>query len=269
MTNDFMNWLGFLMNQSTHIQGEGCDGYNGYFNPVQEECQNEEPTEKIEEPIIEETTPEPIYCSTYNGKVILLDNGHAKSTPGKRSPKFDDGSQFFEYEFNRDVVKRISQKLNCLGVTNHILVPEVEEDVPLSTRAARANKYCSQYGVGNCFFISVHVNAAGNGDWKNARGWCVFTTKGVTNSDKYATIFFEEAEKILPNYNMTLRKDMSDGDPDWEENFTVIYKTQCPAILTENLFMDNKTDVAFLRTDLGRDVIAQIHVNAIKRICNI
>lgn len=67
---------------------------------------------------------------------------------------------------------------------------------------------------------------------------------------------------------MTLRKDLSDGDPDFEENFTVIYKTKCPAILTENLFMDNKTDVAFLNSEEGRNAITQIHVNAIKHICN-
>lgn len=66
---------------------------------------------------------------------------------------------------------------------------------------------------------------------------------------------------------MTLRKDMSDGDPDYEENYTIIYKTACPAILTENLFMDNKTDVKFLMSEEGRDVITQIHINAIKRIC--
>lgn len=216
MAKKFLNWIDFLMNNQCKIQGENSDGYNGYFKPSQEDYQNEEQIEdSVEVPVIEENTPEPVCDFYYNDKVILLDNGHAKSTPGKRSPKFDDGSQFFEYEFNRDVVKRISCKLNNLGITNHILVPEIEEDIPLSTRAARANKYCCQYGAGNCLFISVHVNAAGNGcDWACGRGWSVYTTKGETNSDKYATVFFEEAQKILPNYNMTLRKDMSDGDPD-------------------------------------------------------
>jgi N-acetylmuramoyl-L-alanine amidase len=37
----------------------------------------------------------------------ILDNGHSKATPGKRSPKLEDGRQFFEYEFNRDIVKRL------------------------------------------------------------------------------------------------------------------------------------------------------------------
>lgn len=54
--------------------------------------------------------------------------------------------------------------------------------------------------------------------------------KSKTNSDEYGTVLFEEAQKILPNYGMTLRKDMTDGDPDYE-NFTVIYKTKCPSAL--------------------------------------
>ena len=47
-----------------------------------------------------------------------------------------------------------------------------------------------------------------------ARGWSAYTTKGETKSDKYATILYEEAENLLPRFNMTVRKDMSDGDPD-------------------------------------------------------
>ena len=37
---------------------------------------------------------------------ILLDNGHGYDTPGKRSPIWPDGSQLFEWEFNRDIVSR-------------------------------------------------------------------------------------------------------------------------------------------------------------------
>ena len=103
----------------------------------------------------------------------------------------------------------------------------------------------------------------------NARGWCIYTTRGKTKSDEYATIFYEEAEKILPKHGLSLRKDLSDGDPDQEADFTVIYKTACPAVLTENLFMDNKEDCKFLLSEEGRDIIAQVHVNAIRRIINL
>lgn len=199
---------------------------------------------------------------------VLLDNGHASSTPGKCSPKWEDGKQLREYEFNRAIVKRIAALLDKEHISYKILVPEVDYDVPLTVRANRANEWVKKFGADNCIFISVHANAAGNGQWMNARGWSVWTTRGVTKSDKYATIFWEEANKLLPKYGMKTIKDLSDGDPDYESNFTVIYNTKCPAILTENLFMDNREDCKFLLSEQGRDIIAQIHVNAIKRIIN-
>lgn len=204
----------------------------------------------------------------YNDIVVLLDNGHASRTPGKHSPKFEDGSRFYEYAFNRDIVKRISDELQKLGIKYHIIVPELDYDVPLTVRASRANSYAATYGKDKCVLISVHSNAYGNGEtWNSARGWSVYTTKGKTKSDEYATIFFEEAEKFLPQFDMTLRKDMSDGDPDFEENFTILYKTTCPALLTENLFFTNKKDIEFLMSEEGKNVLTKIHVNAIKRIC--
>lgn len=96
--------------------------------------------------------------------VILLDNGHAKNTPGKRSPD----SSFFEYEFNRDIVKRISKKLDNLGIKYHILVPEDIQDITPSMRGDRVNSYCTKHGAGNCLLISVHSNTMGSamGDGK-------------------------------------------------------------------------------------------------------
>ena len=115
---------------------------------------------------------------------VLLDNGHAKSTAGKRSPMLPNGERFYEWEFNRDIVKRISEGLDKLNIKYHILVPEVEKDVSLSERAKRANEYCKEYGTKNCFFISVHSNAYGDGSkWESPKGWGVWTTVGITKSD--------------------------------------------------------------------------------------
>ena len=197
--------------------------------------------------------------------VILLDNGHAQNALGKYAPD----KSFYEYEFNRDIVDRISMALKINNIPYHIITPEVIEDISLTERANRVNKYCDQYGAGNCLLISVHANAAGNGDWMNARGWSVYTTKGLTNSDKYADIFFEEASLLLPKYNMTVRDSKLPHTHSFEENFTLLYKTRCPAILTENLFFDNKTDLEFLKSNEGRSVISQIHINAIKKASSI
>ena len=236
---------------------------------------NSSETGETPETVTEETTQEPTGIisidtsiisnpSTLNTRlVVLLDNGHASTTPGKRSP---DG-QLREYEVNRDLVSRISKGLTKKGIRNYIIVPEVDVDVALSKRADRANQYCDEYGKDNCLFISVHVNAAGNGtEWMNGRGFSVWTTKGKTKSDEYADIFWDEMNEVLTPLGMTMRKDTSDGDKDYESNFTVIYKTKCAALLTENLFMDNKIDKRFLMTDEGRQAIADGHVNAIMRI---
>lgn len=216
----------------------------------------------------EEIQDQPIE-KTMSKKIVLLDCGHAKNTPGKRSPKKSDGTRFYEYQSNREIGQRVARKLDALGITYHFVLDlNNPEDKSLSARANTANEYCAKYGKENCIFISLHSDAAGDGEsWvDSARGWSIYTTKGNTASDRYATIFFEEAQKLLPKHGMTLRKDMSDGDPDYEENFTVIYKAWCPAVLVESLFFTSRTDLAFLESETGKDVCADIVVNGIKRI---
>ena len=39
--------------------------------------------------------------------------------------------------------------------------------------------------------------------------------------------------------------------------------TSCPAVLTENLFQDNKADVAFLESEKGRKAIVALHKKGI------
>ena len=200
--------------------------------------------------------------------VVLLDNGHASSTPGKRSPKLDDGTQFFEYEFTRDIVARLKLLLEEAGIRYEIITPEVDKDIAISTRAARANEYCKKYGKENCLFISVHANAYGMGEsWEKPEGWSIYTCKGETRSDEIAKFFYEEAEKIIVPSGYKMRDGSIDGNPgpDYEADFVVLKKTSCPAILTENMFYTNKKDVKWLMSEAGRDDITQIHFNGILR----
>ena len=72
----------------------------------------------------------------------------------------------------------------------------------------------------------------------------------------------------MPEYNKTIRTDHSDGDRDWEENFTVIYCANMPAVLTENLFYTNIKDTEFLLSEEGQDAIVQIHIQGIMDYVN-
>lgn len=161
------------------------------------------------------------------------------------------------------MAKSVFNTLKALGYNVELLVPEVY-DVSLTERVRRVNKRCEEYGASNVLVLSIHVNAAGDGSkWLNARGWSVYTSKGKTKSDELATMFCEEAEKNFKGHN--IRKDYSDGDADWEANFAVLKKTKCPAIITENFFMDNKMDVLYLLSKKGKDAIVKTHIDAIVR----
>lgn len=185
---------------------------------------------------------------------ILIDNGHGINTRGKRSPVWADGSQLFEFEFNRDIANRVFRTLRKERVDCELLTPEIN-DVSLSERIRRANAW---YVETPCFLVSIHANAGGG------TGWEIYTSPGETRSDFYATLFFNEAKMWLPEFRM--RTDYSDGDPDKEENFRIITETRCPAVLTENLFMDTRDDCRFLMSEEGREIISYIHINSILKI---
>lgn len=194
---------------------------------------------------------------------ILLDNGHGIDTPGKRSP---DGF-FREYAYTRFLAKQIQESLSSLGYDALLLVPELE-DVSLPERCRRVNQFCLESGSEPVILLSLHVNAAGNGqEWMNARGWSCYTTRGKTAADSLATCLYEAAKSNLPG--MRLRTDYTDGDPDIESNFYILRHTSCPAVLTENLFMDNRDDMAFLESEEGTQAIVNLHVDGILQYINI
>lgn len=185
----------------------------------------------------------------------LLDNGHGVDCAGKRSPVWGDGTQLFEWEFNRDIVRRIAAKLKADGVKFKILVPE-ETDVSLQERCRRANQYQQMYN--NCVLFSIHGNAGGG------TGWECYTSRGTTKADEIATLLYTEAEKEFAGWKT--RKDFVDGDADKEANFYILRHTICPAVLTENFFFDNEKDCKLMLSEAGRERIAKIHINVIKKL---
>ena len=188
---------------------------------------------------------------------IFIDNGHGLMTAGKRSP---DG-QFREAFYNREIAKRVVADLVDRGYDAELLVPE-DDDISLEERVRRVNTACFLLGKANVILVSIHVNAAGNGSkWMNATGWSVYTCKGHTASDKLAECLCESAIKNFPGRR--IRTDMSDGDMDWEENFYILRKSLCPAVLTENFFMDSHPDLEYLQSKAGKQAIIDTHIEGI------
>ena len=189
--------------------------------------------------------------------LILIDPGHGIDTPGKRSP---DG-KFLEYLWNRQIADLILEGLVSAGVDASLVVTETN-DITLSTRVQRVNKVCSKVGVSNVILLSIHSNAAGDGSkWMSAQGWSCYTSKGETKSDAIAECLYDAFEAEFADRK--IRKDMSDGDRDWEENFYVLQKSKCPAVLLENFFYDNRDECSWLLKDETKERIADAIVNGI------
>lgn len=189
---------------------------------------------------------------------VLIDNGHGINTKGKRSP---DG-RLMEYAYTREIADMLVNELKKHGIDAERIVRE-ELDVPLSERCRRVNEYKASEAI----LVSIHCNAAGSGDWMSARGWEAWTSRGKTKADKLATCLYEAAEEVLKG--MKIRKDISDGDEDKESDFYILKNTKCPAVLTENLFQDNKEDVDFMLSSEEKKAIVQLHVKGIRKYLGI
>lgn len=185
---------------------------------------------------------------------ILIDNGHGCDTKGKCSP---DG-RLREYKWTREMAQRIVDGLKALGHDAERIVTE-QTDVSLSERCRRVNAVCAAMGAKNVLLVSIHNNAAGASGWHNSRGWTGWVyTHASDRSKQLAQLLYAEAEKRNLQGNRYVPYDKY-----WEANFYILKHTDCPAVLTENLFQDNREDVDYLLSDEGRKQIASLHVDGI------
>lgn len=206
--------------------------------------------------------------------IVILGTAHLQTTAGKCSP---DG-RLHEAVYSREIVGELKSKLESYGCKVFIdyepLTPDegmlktggsTEQAKELSFRVKCVNQICQTYGTANCIYVSVHVNAAGaDKKWHTARGFSVYTSRGKTNADKLATFIWESAKTNLPQeVAKYIRSETSDGDPDYEADFYVLKNTKCPAVLTENMFMDNIADTDFLLSEEGRHTIERLHIEGI------
>ena len=197
---------------------------------------------------------------------IILGTAHLSSTPGKRSP---DG-KFREYVYSRKVCKAVQEELLSRGVD--CVIDYLDDDMPgltssqeLIKRVKIVNKIAKKT---DCLYVSIHVNASAKSGWDKATGFAIYTSPGETKSDILATDIFDTAAELLKPIGKSLRKDMSDNDPDFEENFYVLRKTICPAVLTENFFQNSKEDVEWLESEEGFKTVVAYHVNGILKYLN-
>lgn len=168
--------------------------------------------------------------------LICIDAGHAKNTAGKRS---FDGS-LLEYEFNRDVAKRLKNHLERHGIKTMFSCDlETEKDISLGTRCKTANNAKAD------LFISIHANAYGK-EWNSANGWEAFYFKGSSTGKKLAECIQAESIPFLGLRNRGIKTD----------SLYVTKHTKMPAVLVEHGFYTNYTEMQTLRTSAFREKCA-------------
>lgn len=191
-------------------------------------------------------------------KKILIDNGHGVTTPGKRSP---DG-RLLEYKYCREIAREVVKRLKAPGYDAELLVPE-DTDINLRERVRRVNAICDRIGSRNVCLVSIHNDAQGMGnDWTAARGFSVrISLNASARSKELARLIYGEADK----YGRAVTGNRATPpEKYWVQSLYILNSTNCPAVLTENLFMTNRDDVAWLLSAEGREAIVRLHVEGIK-----
>lgn len=186
---------------------------------------------------------------------VLIDNGHGINTPGKQSP---DG-RLKEYAYARDIASRLEVALRAEGVDAERIVTE-QNDISLSIRCKRVNDICRKLGAKNVLLVSIHNNAAGaDGKWHSARGFSSHVALNASSKSKALAQYLWNAAIAHG-----LKGNRAVPSPPYiAQNLAICRDTLCAAVLTENLFQDNKDDVEFLLSEKGKNEIVQAHVDGI------
>ena len=203
--------------------------------------------------------------------VIILGTAHRMREPGKESPD----KSIKECVYSREICKEIAIKLKEYGYKVEIDyepldLPKTmqspnylqERNRELGVRVNFVNEICRQQGAKNVLYVSIHLNAIGtDGNWHNANGWQVcISPKASQNSKLLAECLFDAAKA----WKLKMRQP-TPAMKYWPQSLYVLNNTNCPAVLTENLFQDNKKDVEYLLSEEGRHAIIRLHVEGIMK----
>ncbi len=199
-----------------------------------------------------------------NRFVVFVDSGHGGiddsgryTTSGKRAyhdgVELHDNGNYYEGFENRIVAEQFIQELTSEGIQS-IRLYHPYLDTSLSVRTRLVNDYLNRGYFG--YLISFHSNAISSSNsptkLENTTGFCVYTTKGDTLSDKIAEIHFKNVFDNFSDWNLRTQK-ATDSDSDFEANFQVLRQTDTEqnsgrfgAILEEFGFHTSKQDTEFI-----------------------
>lgn len=169
----------------------------------------------------------------------MIDPGHGGRDPGAVANGLEE----------KTLVLTIARRIKQVLVEHYNVDVRMTRDddrfVTLGQRAKLANDWGADY------FLSIHINAGGGSGFES---FIYTNTSAKTKS--YQKVMHEEITGRLYGKDRGMKK----------ANFAVLRKTNMPAILTENLFIDNAEDSRSLKDSTVIKAIAQGHVNGLMKL---
>lgn len=218
--------------------------------------------------------PAPIIL--FKNKVVLIDDGHAKNTLGKRTPFFRDGSFMIENDFNRPVayyLKELCDSFGYLGIIVHPFDNEnIDASIALNERRKMVDELYDKYSKLGYEVIlhSIHADAAtSDGSWSSATGTSSFYWRNNSKT-RYST----EGKKLASSIHKEMLKlGMKDRAWSFERSTAIgknlgILRTKPVAALTECEFMTNQLSALKLLDDGFRRSCANAIFTGIKNYWN-
>lgn len=177
--------------------------------------------------------------------------GHGITTPGKRSPKGEDGERLIhEWDVVRLIAAKLAHRLLGMGV-DHILMNHIcEVDIRLGDRVKYVNWYTAKESK-PVIYIPLHINAEGMGArWTEARGVRVHHYSKRTAEMAQTMVEAFEANTQFPSVDLYKAKFFKTvmGRPLFE-----LRATKCATILPEMGFQTNLLDAKYMASEQGQD----------------
>jgi N-acetylmuramoyl-L-alanine amidase len=174
-------------------------------------------------------------------KLVVLDPGHGGDEPGAG------GHGLKEAALTLKIAKRLRKALTDSFDVRVAMTRSDDRTVSLDARAAFANERDADY------FASIHINSGGGTGYEDF----VHVSVGPNSKSARRRNAVHKAVATFMD-----GKGMADRGKK-KADFAVLRETSMPAILTENLFIDDRDDAALLAKDSFLTGLAKAHAKGI------
>lgn len=201
----------------------------------------------------------------------ILDTGHGyrDTTCSYKCVQDENGRYFYEWILNWNVRNHLAMSLDSLGIS-YIFVNEDTFDLPLNDRVFKINKIVDSNPNKKFILFSIHANASNleKDRLGKAEGYEVYIPK---NNSKVKSPYLDKL-KISKNLAIKYKNSVVGRNLTFrgikEKNYTIISKTKCYSILTENNFFTNPQQRKKMRSEVTQKEIANFHLDIIKKLEN-